>query len=702
MGFNELLRPDSIAVVGASAKSSKVGYALIKNIINDGFQGALYPVNPSAQEILGKKCYASIDDIPEKIDLAVIVVKRDLVITVLRECIKNSIKAAVVITGGFSESDTEGKKLQHEIKQIAQRGNITLMGPNCVGLINPAHALNASFGLEIGKPGAIAVISQSGALITAIQDIALSNSFGFSILASIGNKACIDEIDFFDILKNEDSTKVITAYLEDIQRGQEFMKVAEDISKVKPLIILKSGRTKTGAQAASSHTGSLVGTDSAYESAFRRSGVIRAESIENLFDVAIALAHQPLPKGNRVGILTNAGGPGIMMSDALEIAGLKIPKPDNDTITKLLSILPPAGSSNNPIDLLGDADAQLYKNAMKIILESDTYDSMIVILAPQRVTASESIAEVVVDVSKNSSKPILTCFMGAKAVSGGVTILRESNIPQYPIPERAAKVMMEMVLYSQYKSRPLRMVERFPVNKNPVTKIIRSYSSREAYEIGEVDAKAILQAYNFDIPPGVLAPTVEDAMNFADENGYPVALKISSPEILHKSDVGGVKIGLDNRSSVEDAFELMMMRIKRNLPTIEIRGMLVEKMVTGGREVILGMKRDPQFGPNLMFGLGGIFVEVLKDVTFSLAPVTAEECIKMIESTKTYRLLKGVRGEKQVDIDAIVLSLQRMSQLVLDFPEINEIDINPLLVGPTGEGAWVVDARIILSGKKGM
>ncbi len=700
MSFEKLIRPDSVAIVGASAHPTKVGHAILKNILSDGYEGDVYPVNPTAQEILGKVCYRSLQDIPGEVDLAVIVVKRDLVASILKDCVSKSVKAVIIITAGFSEADKEGKRLQQEITRIARYGTITMMGPNCVGLINPSHKLNASFGLSIGKPGSVAIISQSGALITAIQDIASSNRIGFSVLASVGNKASLDEVDFLVRLKDEENTRVIAAYLEDIPRGQEFMRVAEGIAKVKPIVILKSGRTETGAQAASSHTGSLAGADSAYESAFRRTGVIRADSVENLFDVSMAFAYQPLPKGNRVAVLTNAGGPGIMMSDALEMAGLKIPKPDKETEAQLSRVLSTVGSVHNPVDLLGDADAELYGKAIAILLGSDSFDSLIVILAPQRMTPCESIAQKVVDISKKYDKPVLTCFMGADAIAKGVAILREEKIPQYPVPERAARVMMEMAIYSQCKSRPLRIAERFAVNKNPVIKIIRAYTSRQKYEIGEVDAKTILKAYNFDVPPGIMASTVEEAVNFADENGYPVAMKISSPDILHKSDMGGVKIGLTSRTEVEDAFELMMIRIKRKMPEAEIRGVLVEKMVNGGREVILGMKRDAQFGPNLLFGLGGIFVEILKDITFSLAPVTAEECRKMIESTKSYKLLTGVRGEKGVDIDAVVLSLQRMSQLVMDFPEIEEIDINPLLAGQKGDGAFVVDARIILS-KKG-
>jgi acetyl coenzyme A synthetase (ADP forming)-like protein len=697
MSFTKLISPASVAVVGASTNPDKVGYAVLHNILTGGFEGAVYPVNPKADDILGKKCYKSLSEIPGEIDCVVIVIKRDQVIPSMRECEEKAVKAVIIITAGFAETGEEGKKLQNEISQIARQAGITVLGPNCLGLINPVSKFNASFGQALGEPGHIAFISQSGALITAIQDIAASSSIGFSILVSMGNKAALDEVELLENLRNDSNTNVIAAYLEDISHGQDFMRVAERVGKQKPIVILKAGRTSAGARAASSHTGSLAGADAAYDSAFERTGVIRADSIEHLFDVSIALASQPLPAGDRIAIVTNAGGPGIMMSDALEMAGLTVAKLDEDTRAKLKELLPPAASYGNPVDVLGDAGGEIYGKAIDILLAGGSVDGIVVILTPQKMTDVVGIAREIVNVVKKYAKPVLTCFMGADIVAEGVAILRSNKIPQYPIPERTAKTMQELVTYARYKERQLRMVQRFAVNKNPVIKLLRSYRYRNVYEIGEFDAKAIMKAYNFDVPKGVLATSAAEAVRFATEAGYPLAMKISSPDILHKSDVGGVRIGLSSATAVEDAFDLMMLRIKRKMPHAIIRGVLLEKMVMGGKEVILGMKRDPQFGPMLMFGLGGIFVEVLKDVTFSLAPVTPEECLKMVESVKTYRLLKGVRGEKPVDVDAIVLNLQRLSQLVMDFPEIEEIDINPLKAGQEGDGAVVVDARIILS-----
>jgi acetyltransferase len=697
MSFEKLLKPKSVAVVGASADPTKVGNYVLKNLMNDGFSGEIFPINPKASEIEGKKCYPSLAAVPGPVDLAIFVIKRDLVNPMLKECGAKGITAVIVITAGFGETGEEGRRLQREMAQIVRENKITMVGPNCLGFINPWHKLNASFGQIAGEPGSIALISQSGALLTAIQDMAARDKIGWSMLASIGNKATLDEVHFIDMLEKDDNTRVIAGYLEDISRGQEFMKVAERVSKTKPIVILKSGRTASGAKAAASHTGSLAGADAAYDSAFARSGVIRADSIEKLFDISMAFAYQPLPKSDRIAVVTNAGGPGIMMTDALEMSGLTMARFDDSTGDKLKKILPPAGSAHNPVDVLGDAGPEIYAKAIDVLMEAEMVDCVIVILTPQKMTDDVATANAIVDASKRYRKPILACFMGADIIARGVNILRQNQIPCYPIPERAATAIREMVTYSRYRARPIRVIERFAVNKFPVMKIFKSAVTRGCYEIGESDAKAILSAYNFNVPPGAVAMSPDEAVRFANELGYPVAMKISSPDILHKSDCGGVKIGLANAQAVEDAFELMMLRIKRKKPEAELRGVLLEKMIMGGRETILGMKKDGQFGPMLMFGLGGIFVEVLKDVTFGLAPLTEEDCRKMLERTRSYKLLTGARGEKGVDIDAIVQNMQRLSQLVLDFPEISEIDINPLKAGYEGDGAFVIDARIILS-----
>lgn len=697
MSFPKLLRPDSVAVIGASSNPNKVGYAVLSNLIAGGYEGLLYAVNPKADEILGVKCHKSLSEVPGPVDLIIVIVRRDFVVPVLNEAGAKKVPSAIIITAGFGETGPEGKKLQVQVAETCKRHHITMVGPNCLGLINPWHKLNASFGGTTNLPGAIGLVSQSGALITSIQDWAAANKIGFSVIASIGNKATVDEVGFMNELVDDPNTKVMAAYLEEISRGQEFMKVAERISKVKPIVILKSGKTASGAKAASSHTGSLAGSDVAYDCAFERTGVIRADSIETLFDVSTALAYQPLPKNDRIAVITNAGGPGIMMTDALELKNLRIAQLSDHTKDELRKHLPAAASVNNPVDVLGDAPGDRYGKALEILLASDEVDSVIVILTPQTMTETVLTAEHMIAHSQKHGKPIFGCFMGSDMIADGVRKLQDNGIPQYPIPERAARAMYEIVQYSRYKRRPLRAVERFSVNKNPVRKIIRSYRTKEQFEIGEYDAKAIMKAYNFELPPGILANSVDEAVRFGDEVGYPLAMKISSPDILHKSDVGGVRVGLKSAGDVEDAFELMMLRIQRQRPNAELRGVLLEKMVSSQQEIILGMKKDSQFGPMLMFGLGGIFVEVLKDVTFSLAPVTYDEAMRMMQTTKTYKLLTGARGRPPVDIPSVVECIQRMSQLVSDFSDIEEIDINPLMVGLEGDGAVVVDARMVIS-----
>jgi acetyltransferase len=674
-----------------------VGYEILNNVINDGFTGAIYPINPKASEILGKKCYKTLTEVPGPVDLAVVVIKRDLVIPILKEMGQKGTKAAIVITAGFGETGEEGKALQQEIVSIVREYGITMVGPNCLGLLNPWHKLNASFGGTAGVPGGIALISQSGALLTSVQDIAAEEKIGWSVLASVGNKASLDEVDFLEGLKDDKNTKVIAAYLENITRGQKFIDVAEKVSKEKPIVILKAGRTGAGAKAAASHTGSLAGADSAYAAAFDRVGVIRAESIEQLFDISMAFSYMPLPAGDRVAVVTNAGGPGIMMSDALEMLGLKVAALDDATTKKLVETLPAAGSASNPVDVLGDAMSDMYGKAMDIVIASPSVDSMMVVLTPQKMTDEDNVALKIVELSKKHKKPIFACFMGAGSITKGVQILRDNNIPQYGVPERAAKAMLEMVKYAEYRKRPERKVESFTVNKQPVVDMFAKYRKDGMNEIGEVDAKEVMRAYNFNVPVGKLATTAKEAGDFADQLGYPIAMKVSSPDILHKSDSGGVKINLPDRAAVEKAFDDMMVTVKKNVPNADIKGALLEKMVMDCQQVILGMNKDPQFGPMIMFGLGGIFVEVMKDVCFGLAPLTADEALKMIQSTKAYKLLMGARGTKPADVKAIVENLQRMSQLVTDFDEIAEIDLNPLMVGADGTGATVVDARIILT-----
>jgi acetyltransferase len=544
--------------------------------------------------------------------------------------------------------------------------------------------------------GGISVLSQSGAICTVLLDWAFGENIGLANLISIGNKADLDEIDFIKALSQDEKAKVIVGYLEDIQEGDDFIKAAEIAARRKPIVILKVGVSKAGAKAASSHTGSLAGADIAYGAAFRRSGIIRAETFAQLLDYGVALSMQPLPQGDNVAIITNAGGPGIMTADCAELNGFTVNPLTNDIADALKAKLSPAASVGNPIDVLGDASPETYVEAINAAQDDPTVDAIICITAPQAMTAPLSLAEGIVSCARGD-KPILTVFMGGFAMREAHKHLMTNGIPDYQTPNRAAAALKSMRDYDKWLKLPPRIVTRFPVNRRRVERIISRHLRTGKLQVSEVDAKEILQAYDFTVPDGSLAIDINGAVEIAERIGFPVAMKIVSQDIIHKSDIGGVKLNLTNPQEVEDAYDLMMLRIGRRAPNAEIEGVYVEKMCLRGREVILGMSRDPQFGAMLMFGLGGIFVEVMKDVTFHLAPITADEAMQMLKGTRSYALLTGARGQAAVDLESIAIGLQRISQLVTDFPQIQELDINPFIVSKVGGEPFVADARMTLS-----
>jgi acetyltransferase len=694
--LESLLYPQTVAVLGASRDTSKVGHAFVANLIKSGFQGKIVPVNPQASEILGLKCYRSLEEYNGQVDLSIVVVPAKFVKEAVQSSIKAGAKVVTVITAGFKEVSASGAALEKELVEICQAQGVRLMGPNCLGLLNTHHRMNATFAPSVPPAGKISVISQSGALCVAILDWAAQQKLGMGKVISIGNKADLNEADFLQALAEDKETTVIASYLESIKDGNKFLRIAEEAAAVKPVVILKVGITQAGAKAASSHTGSLAGADIAYGAAFRRSGVIRAENFEALFDYAQAFASQPLPKGKRVVVITNAGGPGIMAADAAESLGLKMVTPGENAKAQLRKFLPAAASVGNPVDVIGDAPPELYVKSLQVLQEEDDIDAIVVVVTPQNMTQPLPLAGKLAEVH-NGKKPLLTAFMGGEAVEGAKEKLMAAGIPNYPSPERAMDALRAMCDYAAWRGRPARIVTRFPVNRRRVDRIIQMQIRSGGPQIGEVEAKEILRAYEFNILDGHLAQTADEAVEIAERIGYPVVLKISSPDIIHKSDFGGVRINLANSEQVRDAYDLMMVRIQRRAPNAHLRGGFVEKMGQRGREVILGMTRDPQFGPMLMFGLGGIFVEVMKDVTFHLAPITAEEAMQMLKGTRSYALLQGARGQAPVDLEAIAGALQRISQLATDYEEITELDINPFIVGPVGMQPYVADARMTLA-----
>ncbi len=693
-----LLYPEAIAVIGASKSPGKVGYAILDNLIKGGYKGKIIPVNPTTDEILGIPCYKDVRDAGVKVDHSVIVVPNKAVLAALEASVAAGAKAVTVITAGFKETGKDGAAMELEIAAYCRKHNVRMLGPNCLGLINTENHMNASFAVQMPKPGSIAVISQSGALCTGILDWAEGRGVGLAKLLSIGNKADLCETDLLQCLADDPQTRVIAAYLESIASGPEFIRVAESVSAHKPVVILKAGTTAAGGKAASSHTGSLAGADIAYGAAFKRAGVVRAEDFESLFDYAMAFATQPLPKGRRVCVITNAGGPGIMAADAVENLGMKLEPLTPEVAEAVRAKLPPAASVANPVDVLGDADPERYAMALKAILADEKVDAVVVILTPQAMSNPEATADAIIAAAREGGKPVLACFMGGSDVLGARRKFVDAGVPDYTAPERAVGALKAMMDYALWRNRPPRIVTRFPVNRHRVERVLSRQARSGRKEMGEVEAKDILKAYDFNVLPGGLARTAEEAVMLAERAGYPVAMKIVSPDILHKSDMGGVKLNLSKASEVHDAFDLMMLRIGRAAPGALLRGVYVEKMSRPGREVIIGMHRDPQFGPMLMFGLGGIFVEVMKDVSFYLAPLTQSEAMQMLESTRSFALLRGARGQAGVDLDAIAGALQRISQLVTDFPQIEEMDINPFIVGEIGMTPVVADARMILSG----
>ncbi len=697
MSFESFFNPQSVAIVGASRQKGKVGYEILTNMVQAGYPGKIFPVNRKADDIEGLKCYPDLVSIGEVPDLVILVIPAKIVPAVMEECAKIGTKAVVIITAGFKEVGKEGKALEDKILHIAKESGIRIIGPNCLGLIVPANKVNASFGGDLPSPGGIAYLSQSGALLAAILDMANANDIGFSKLVSIGNKADVNELDLIRAVSDDKDTKVIAGYLENIADGDAFVRQAEKISHIKPILLMKSGGTSAGAQAASSHTGSLAGSETAYESAFERAGIIRCGSIKQQFDYAQAFSNQPLPAGPSVAVITNAGGPGIMAADAVERVGLTFAKLDEQTVEKLKKVLPPAANFYNPVDILGDALADRYSSALDIVIDDPNVDSILILLTPQAMTEAAATAEAIVRISQEkSTKPVLACFLGVSKVEEGVKILRKGDIPQYDSPESAVETIKVMSEYVRWRSRPKRIVKLFPVNRRKVENIIERHQRQGIREVGETESKEILEAYGFVTPKGSIATSADQAANIASQLGFPVVLKIWSPDILHKSDVGGVRVGLKTEQEVKDAFDLMMYRIPKKQPDAHILGVLVQEMCSSGKEVILGMNRDPHFGPLMMFGMGGVMVEVLKDVSFYLAPLTADEARQMLMDTKTYKILKGVRGQEGVDIDKIAEGLQRLSQLVTEFPQILEMDINPYVVGPAGTTPIAVDARMSL------
>ncbi len=695
--YSFFFKPRSIAVIGASRQPGKVGYDTLKNLIDDNYKGKIYPVNPSAPNILGLKAYKSVGEIDDEIDLALVIVPAELVINTFKELISKNVKGAVIIAAGFREIGGAGVQRERELAEMC-RGKIRVIGPNCLGIIDTYSNLNASFAPTMPRQGKIGFMSQSGAMVTAILDFAAGRDIGFSKFISMGNKMDLDETHFLEILGEDDNTRVIIGYLESVVDGKMFLETADRVSRKKPVIIFKSGVSAEGTRAASSHTGSLSGLDRAYECAFTKSGVIRARSIEDLFDWAEVFASQPLPEGKRVVIITNAGGPGIIATDKAAEEKLILATVNAATAGKLKETLPPAASVYNPIDVLGDADSQRYQQVIELVAQAEEVDCMLIILSPQANTQIEETAKIVSNFSYTSPKTVITSFMGEERMATAFSIFRRGRVANISFPDRAMRAMAIMANHGAWKKQKKPEAYYKDIDEDNIKKLLKAKAEEGKIKLVDFEARALLEMCRIPTLPTVLTHTADEAADVAKQIGFPVVMKVYSPEILHKTDVGGVRVGLRTSKDVAKAFEAIMVSVQRFLPQVPVLGITVQKMVEGGKEVIVGFSRDPQFGPLVMFGLGGVYVEVLKDVNFALTPLSKKEIREMVTGIKSFPLLSGVRGEKEKDIEALYEVIAVVGTLGERFPEIVEMEINPLMVKDKGEGVWAVDGRLILRG----
>ena len=696
MAESVFLSPKSIAVIGASDKEGSVGRAITSNIMK-GYKGTVFPISPTRDKVFGKKAYKSVLDVPKSIDLAVIVTKNQIVPTVLEECGKKKIKGAIVITAGFKEVDEEGAKLEQKLKDIAKKYSIQVIGPNCLGVMNldPKTMMNSTFLKITPKSGEIALISQSGAICAALVEDASAQGIGFSAVLSMGNKADMSEIDILKILAEHKQTKVIVMYLEDMGNGQEFLKVCKQITKKqkKPVLVLKSGRSPEGARAAMSHTGALMGSDEIYDALLKQSGAIRVDTMEELFDYATAFSKQPLPEKGELVIVSNAGGPAIISTDSCSKLGIKMAKIE-EIRSKIDAVIPPWGSSRNPVDIVGDADFNRFENVLNEVLQHKNVGSVISMCTPSATLDYDKLAEVIVKMSKKYKKTMLASLMGLDEGITNREILADGDIPYYTYAEGSIRALKAMLRFVDWIKTPSGKITKFTVNKSKAKKIFDQVKKEKRTSLLEEEGQEILRAYGFPLPKSILAKNEKDAVKSARKIGYPIVLKIASPQIIHKSDAGGVKVNLTNDKDVTTSFREIVKNAKKYNKKAEIKGVLVNEMIKGGKEMIIGSKLEPGFGPVVMLGMGGIYVEILKDVTFKLAPMTDVESNDMISSIKTKKLLEGVRGEKPSDLKKLSECIQRLSQLVTDFKEIKELDMNPVLVMEKGKGCKILDVRI--------
>jgi acetate---CoA ligase (ADP-forming) len=687
--------PRGVALIGASSNPAKLSNGVLVNMMQYGYTGKIYPVNPGSKEILGLPCFSDISSVPDPVDLAVVMLPSNAVLSTLEACGKRGLQAVTVISGGFREVGAEGEQLERQCVEVAKHYGMRVVGPNCVGTADFHSGLNTTFIRGVPDKGGIAFISQSGAVCGAVTDYVVGKGIGFSHFVSMGNEADVTETDLIEYFCDEPNTRVIVAYVEAIQDGQRFIKMAKEVSRVKPIVLLKAGHSDAGARAVSSHTGSLAGSYAAYQAAFKQAGVIEVATVEELFNISMALANQPLPKGKQVTIITNAGGPAALGSDSLSMNGLGLAYLTDETRSYLRSHLVPSAQVSNPIDMLGGATAEDYALALEAALKDENVDIAYPVNVPTSIVNPVDIATAIGKTAQGSKKPVICCMMGDASTHEARNVLHQAGVPMYIFPEHAGPVLKAMIEYGEWQKSK---VESAMTPSGIDTKKASEVMNRKGVgnNLGEAYIRPLLTAYQIPIIKGEDARSAEEAVNIAGKIGFPVVMKIISPDILHKSDAGGIQLNLGDAKSVKLGYETIMKNCAAYRADARLEGVLVEAMAPKGQEVIVGMKRDPQFGPLVMFGLGGIYVELFGDVAFCVAPMTEMDARKMILETKAGKLLAGMRGQKEADVEGVVDCILRLSQIAVDFPEIEELEVNPLLVLEKGKGVIALDARAIL------
>ncbi len=696
--LERIFRPRHVAVVGASEKTGTIGNALMKNLMDGGFSGTLLPVNPKHKTIHGQTCFESISALETDVDLAIIATPIHSVADIVSECAEKKVGGAIIISAGGKEVGEQGREIEEKIRRIAYGGRLRIVGPNCLGIIRPGTKLNASFASEMPLSGNLAFVSQSGAICTAILDLALKERIGFSHFVSIGSMLDVDFGDMIDYLGNDSSARSILLYIESLTNFRKFMSAARSVSRVKPIIVLKSGRSAAGAKAAASHTGAMAGEDAVYDAAFKRAGIVRVDTIEELFDCAELMSKQPRPSGPRLAILTNGGGPGVMATDTLARYGQEPAPLDPETMQALDAFLPPFWSRANPIDILGDASAQRFGRALEICFDSHNLDGVLVILAPQALTAPLAVAQTLAAAVKEHRYPVFTCWMGGKSIAKAVDILNEAGIPTYDTPERAVRAFLYMVDYARNLETLLEIppkITRHMVFDQEKARQLLCAAPAQRF-MSETDAKELLTAYGLPVIQTLIAETEAQALSIGREIGYPLVMKVHSADITHKTDAGGVRLDLRCDADVGQAYNQILSSARQYKPDARIEGVTIQPYFSNPDfEILLGAKRDPSFGPVILFGMGGIYTEVLKDRALGLPPMNRLLARRLMQQTKAYTLLQGYRNRPAADMELLEEMIIRLSQLLIDFPEIAELDMNPVLIKDGKPVA--VDARILVS-----